>query len=154
MTVEKTPPCLAGFEHIKRYWSIKRNTHAAKIFPGECYVTKQDEMIVTVLGSCISLCVRDIRLGHGGMNHFLLPVVKSNSTANAGAPSLSYGDWAMEYLMNELYKLGAKKKDLEIKLFGGEAGSADFKQNWRDEHFIRLEFLKKRAAEYFSARCR
>ena len=35
-----------------------------KVFPGEFYVTsKPDEVLVTVLGSCVSACIRDRRTG-------------------------------------------------------------------------------------------
>jgi chemotaxis protein CheD len=51
-----------------------------KILPGEFYVTKLDERIETVLGSCISACVRDPIAGVGGMNHFMLPVDKNSKS--------------------------------------------------------------------------
>lgn len=111
------PKCFRGFEHIKRYWSTKRNIPAVKIFPGECYVTLHDEMIVTVLGSCISACIRDKATCIGGMNHFLLPI--DNKNLNNTNPSLSYGNWAMEFLINEILKRGGDKNNLEVKIFGG-----------------------------------
>ncbi len=56
---------LPGFAHIKRYWDKQRQCPAAKILPGEYYVTVHDELITTVLGSCVSACIRDRRLGVG-----------------------------------------------------------------------------------------
>ncbi|MFL0809572.1 MAG: chemoreceptor glutamine deamidase CheD [Agarilytica sp.] len=91
----------------------------AKILPGECYVSKTGEMIVTVLGSCIAACIRDTRLGVGGMNHFMLPVQQNHSGRSAITAELAYGNWAMEFLVNEILKLGGKKSSLEIKIFGG-----------------------------------
>ena len=55
------------------YFDRQFNTHAAKILPGEYYATTRDMMIVTVLGSCVSACIRDRESGVGGMNHFMLP---------------------------------------------------------------------------------
>ena len=63
-----------GFSHINRYWDKMHDTNAAKILPGEYYVTTHpDEVIATTLGSCVSACIRDKVFGIGGMNHFMLP---------------------------------------------------------------------------------
>ena len=45
----------------------------AKLLPGDYYVTREDEVLDTVLGSCVSACIRNPRLRIGGMNHFMLP---------------------------------------------------------------------------------
>lgn len=116
-------PALKGFEHVQRYWDTTSNAWTAKILPGEYFVTTHDETITTVLGSCISACIRDTVLCCGGMNHFMLPEDKSvgaNSWMD-GADGLStrYGSYAMESLINELMKLGAKRERLEVKIFGG-----------------------------------
>ncbi len=121
-TVEQ-PPLEKGFGHVNRYFDKTHDTWAAKILPGEFYVTAHGEMIATVLGSCISACVRDVRLGIGGMNHFMLPEQSEHSTAQWGSDANSaatrYGNYAMEHLLNTLYALGARKQNLEVKLFGG-----------------------------------
>jgi len=91
---------------------------AAKVLPGEYYVTGKDMMIVTVLGSCVAACIRDTQSGIGGMNHFMLP----DSTLDTTDPlskSARYGTFAMELLINQLMKLGAQRKFLEAKVFGG-----------------------------------
>ncbi len=117
------PQPLPGFESINRFWDKRMNVAAAKILPGEFYVSTQGEMIGTVLGSCISACVRDKVIGVGGMNHFMLPSKGSNGTDNWGgsevSASLRYGNWAMEYLINEILKAGGKRSNFEIKIFGG-----------------------------------
>ena len=100
------------------------NLPAAKILPGECYVSDKGEMISTVLGSCVSACVRDRKIGIGGMNHFMLPIQRSTSAIDR--PSLNnselcYGNWAMEFLLNEILKRGGRKENLEVKVFGGGA---------------------------------
>ncbi|GLQ32338.1 chemoreceptor glutamine deamidase CheD [Litoribrevibacter albus] len=117
------PPVLPGFDHIKRFWDPKHQVYVAKILPGEFYVSGAGEVISTVLGSCVSACVRDPVLRIGGMNHFMLPVHGGHSSVEwEGAPISSetrYGNWAMEYLINELLKAGAARDRLEIKVFGG-----------------------------------
>ena len=47
---------------------------AATILPGQYYVTGGRELITTVLGCCVSACIRDRIFGIGGMNHFMLPI--------------------------------------------------------------------------------
>jgi chemotaxis protein CheD len=117
------PPALLGFEHVRRYWSPPIKRWAAKILPGEFYVTRSDEAITTILGSCISACMCDTVLGVGGMNHFMLPEDNSVGTsswlAGEGGLATRYGSYAMESLINELMKLGAQRSRLEVKLFGG-----------------------------------
>ena len=116
-------PCLPGFENINRYWDPENSVIAAKLLPGDYYVTKDEEMITTVLGSCVSACIRDSVLGIGGMNHFMLPET-SRSRLNSREESvvgtaLRYGNYAMEHLINTILQYGGKRKNLEVKLFGG-----------------------------------
>ncbi|MCG8669181.1 MAG: chemoreceptor glutamine deamidase CheD [Pseudomonadales bacterium] len=118
------PKPLKGFSHINRYWDKRQGVYAAKILPGQFYVSKEGEMVVTVLGSCISACIRDPINKVGGMNHFMLPIQRTNMQASALKPGSTsdaarYGNWAMEYLINEILKNGGKRENLEVKVFGG-----------------------------------
>jgi len=114
------PPVLDGFSDIKHYWDRKHHIHAVRILPGEYYVSRGDELIATVLGSCVSACIRDIDIGIGGMNHFMLP---EGRACTDGAACLSnstrYGGYAMEHLINTILANGGRRERLEIKLFGG-----------------------------------
>jgi chemotaxis protein CheD len=115
-------PALPQFEHITRYWDSEHATFAARLMPGEYYVTRHAEMIATVLGSCVSACIRDARLGYGGMNHFMLPLDGSQGQSawgTAASAATRYGNVAMERLINDILKLGGKREHLEIKLVGG-----------------------------------
>nr|WP_136250890.1 chemoreceptor glutamine deamidase CheD [Ningiella ruwaisensis] len=106
-------------EHLapNRYFDKHFNCDAVKILPGEYFATKENTMIVTVLGSCVSVCLRDPITRVAGMNHFLLPANKD--TVNFNSDSARYGVYAMEVLINHLIKLGASKARLEAKVFGG-----------------------------------
>ncbi len=116
------PPALRGFEHLQRFWEPDTERWTAKLLPGEYYVTCHDEAITTVLGSCISACIRDPKRGVGGMNHFMLPADRACSRNDWLDPvrlATRYGSYAMESLINDLLKVGASRDRLEIKLFGG-----------------------------------
>lgn len=110
------PPCSKNFAHINRYRDRVNDCISAKLLPGEFYVTRAGEMITTVLGSCVSACIYDPDLGCGGMNHFMLP---GDENISKGDPSARYGLFAMESLINEILKMGARKENLIAKLFGG-----------------------------------
>ena len=116
-------PSIAGFGHVNRYWDRDREIITAKILPGEYYVTQENELITTVLGSCVSACIRDKESGIGGMNHFMLPEsnpgkLKQGSEAMVGIAT-RYGNYAMEHLINTILSNGGKRKNLEVKVFGG-----------------------------------
>ncbi len=112
-----------GFEHINRYWDKTFDLIAAKILPGEYYVTQDNELITTVLGSCVSACIRDREIGIGGMNHFMLPITTSDklkkSSDSIVGQATRYGNYAMEHLINTILSNGGKRKNLELKVFGG-----------------------------------
>ncbi len=141
-------PSLQGFEDIKRFVDKRRQIVLAKILPGEFYVTKQNELISTVLGSCISACIWDEKIGIGGMNHFMLPIKRLQETHIDWQHDMSYtcryGHWAMEYLINEVLKNGGRRDNMLAKVFGGGKivpnmsdvgmGNIDFVR-----HFLRQE---------------
>lgn len=112
---------LPGFEHINRYWDRLHKLQAAKVLPGEYYVTNKDEVITTVLGSCVSACIRDRLFGVGGMNHFMLPISDGQGWGDADLVSSAtrYGNYAMEHMINDILKHGGHRKNLEVKIFGG-----------------------------------
>lgn len=99
------------------YFDNGFNTQAVKLLPGEYYVTNDDLLLVTVLGSCVAACIRDRQSGIGGMNHFMLP--DDGSGDGSASSSARYGTYAMELLINQLLKLGAHRSNLEAKVFGG-----------------------------------
>lgn len=90
-----------------------------QITAGESYVTDDpEEMVGTMLGSCVSVCLRDTRLGVGGMNHFLLPD-SDGASDDVELLEMRYGVFAMEHLLNEVLKMGGQRERLEAKVFGG-----------------------------------
>lgn len=102
------------------YFDREFGVQAVKLLPGEYYVTAKDMVLTTVLGSCVSACLRDTTAGIGGMNHFMLPD-DSDPSSRDPAAAMRYGAYAMEMLLNELIKAGARRERLEAKVFGGGA---------------------------------
>lgn len=93
---------------------------AVKVLPGEYFVSSDDLAIQTVLGSCIAACIWDGKVRAGGMNHFMLP------DGEGGDGSGRYGSYAMELLINEMLKMGARRETMQAKVFGGGAVMAGF----------------------------
>ena len=118
MAAPKTMPrSLRGFEAIHRFWDGNTRAWTAQILPGEFYVTRTpNEIITTVLGSCVAACIRDPVMGVGGMNHFMLPEAPAR---DLGGASARYGGYAIERLINEVLKHGGRRDELELKVFGG-----------------------------------
>lgn len=116
---------LPGFEHMRRFWDPSHSRYTVKVLPGEYYVSRQDEMISTVLGSCVSACIYDRRLKIGGMNHFMLPEPTGDRGGERDSWSATvgraarYGNDAMEHLINALLKAGSRREDWDVKIFGG-----------------------------------
>ena len=125
------------------YYDRTFDRDAAKILPGEYYYTGKDMLIVTVLGSCVSACIRDRVTGVGGMNHFMLPDGGGDADSPISA-SARYGTYAMEILINDLLKAGARRENLEAKVFGGGnvlSGFTSINVGERNAQFVR-NFLK------------
>ncbi len=86
--------------------------------PGEYYATDKQEILYTLVGSCIAACVYDLDRRIAGMNHFMLPgIVDPRNILRSEVGR--YGMFAMELLIGELVKLGAERKRFKAKIFGG-----------------------------------
>lgn len=113
-------------------------TETRHITQGE-YATgsKSEEMITTVLGSCVSACLWDPVAGVGGMNHILLP---GRVWEEGNSRGVSVNE--MELLINAILKLGGDKTRLQAKLFGGARMISNFSDvGVRNGEFV-LSFLK------------
>jgi len=93
------------------YYDAQFKIDAVKLLPGEFFVHDGDDLLLmTVLGSCVAACLVDRTAKLGGMNHFMLP---------DGGSAGRYGVYAMELLINEMMKRGARRERIEAKVFGG-----------------------------------
>ncbi|XOV83185.1 MAG: chemotaxis protein CheD [bacterium] len=105
-----------------RYIHQATGATMVKVSAGEIFVTAGEELITTVLGSCVAVCMRNTRSGLGGMNHFMLP----GSRSSMAEPNLAnthnsprYGEYAMTSLIGALIDREDEIADLEAKIFGG-----------------------------------
>lgn len=99
------------------YFDQRLNMEAVKLLPGEFFVTTRDMVLSTVLGSCVSACIFDNQSGVGGMNHFMLP--KGEDDQGIQKECARFGGYAMDILIRELLRNGARKANLVAKVFGG-----------------------------------
>jgi len=126
------------------YFDQRLNIDAVKLLPGEYYVTSREMVLTTVLGSCVSACIYDQQNRVGGMNHFMLPGDKNHD--DSPVECARFGSYAMDILIRELLRNGARRQDLIAKVFGGGnvqpamVSSAIGSQNAR--------FVKKYLTEY------
>ena len=104
----------------RHYFDREFGLAAVKLLPGEYYVTSDDMVLTTVLGSCVSACLRDSVSGIGGMNHFMLPDAADPLFLDA-AVAMRYGAHAMQVLLSKVIRAGARRERLEAKVFGGGA---------------------------------
>jgi chemotaxis protein CheD len=111
-------PAPLAHGRASKYLDRHFNRQAMKILPGEFYATAEDEVIVTVLGSCVAACLLDPIAMVGGMNHFMLPVKPGDRDPDVFFAA-RYGAAAMEFLINDLLHLGAQRDRLVAKAFGG-----------------------------------
>ena len=146
------PRALPGFESVLRFVNAT-GMPTARILPGEYYVTCEDEVIDTVLGSCVAACIRNPRLGIGGMNHFMLPRPsgsRDDAWERIAGRATRYGSASMEQLINRVLSAGGQRKELEVKIFGGGRVLSSLSDiGARNIIFVR-DFLRKEGLKVIS----
>ena len=128
------------------------------LMPGECYVSRNDVVIGTILGSCVSACLYDPVSRIVGMNHFLLSGRQNNPTDRAWQSEAGrYGVHSMEIIINSMLKLGASKGNMRAKAFGGASvlptanrGNGFASVGEMNSRFV-VEFLKDEGIRLVSA---
>lgn len=101
---------------MRKYFSPSLKKNIVEINIGDCYVTwRKDEVLYTVLGSCVSVCFWDYRAGVIGMNHFMLPEFTKIHKSETG----KFGNISLPLLLKEMIKCGANIRDIRAGIFGG-----------------------------------
>ncbi len=84
------------------------------LMPGNLFAHRDEYLVTTVLGSCVSVCLWDPAIGIGGINHYMLPLWIGD-----GLASPRYGNIAIAKLIDRMIDLGADRDRLKAKVFGG-----------------------------------
>lgn len=117
---------------------VDRGQNVINVIQGEFHVSgRPDDVITTILGSCVSACIYDPVRQIGGLNHFLLPGTDPRERQN-----IKYGAYAMEKLINALLRKGAQRGNLEAKLFGGASVVRSLSDIGKNNGEFAKEFLK------------
>ena len=78
----------------------------------EVAISRSPDILRTILGSCVGICLYDPEKGIGGLAHIMLPTSKLGGTSPK-----KYADSAIPILVNDLVAQGAGK--LIAKIVGG-----------------------------------
>lgn len=124
------------------YWDPLLRRHVAHLKPGEFHLARPDETLIAEVGFGVSTCVRDPVTGLGGMNYFILPEEEAEPSDDwrqtAANSAMRFGNLAMEHLITAICKGGARRRDLEIMVFGANRATHDcFEQADRHAAFLR-----------------
>lgn len=84
------------------------------LYPGAIFVSREPYVVSTILGSCVSVILHDIRLGYSGVNHYIMPLWNGD-----GLPTPKFGNVSIKRLVDKMMSLGSGMKDLKAKIFGG-----------------------------------
>jgi chemotaxis protein CheD len=103
---------------------IKPALNGAKhfLYTGSIFARREGHIVVTVLGSCVSVCLWDPLLRIGGINHYVMPLWNGE-----GLPSPKYGNIAITKLIEKMCLLGSRKSSLKAKIFGGASSNSNSK---------------------------
>ncbi len=104
---------------MKKTYHAKLNCVTYELMAGEYLATQEpDVVLTTLLGSCVAVCLIDDLSGVIGMNHFMLP---GRFAHHHSAPvnDAKYGTCAIDLLVKDMVKAGARRNNLKAKVFGG-----------------------------------
>jgi chemotaxis protein CheD len=126
---------------LNRFYSHGLKKPVITLMAGEYFATQNGEVLNTIVGSCITTCIYDEKTKAAGMNHFLLPgMVHPDEILSSEVAR--YGMFAMELLIGELIKLGARRTGLRAKVFGG-GNVLKFRSDDGDIAGSNIRFAKK-----------
>ncbi len=88
--------------------------------PGELYLSRSPAILRTILGSCLGVTFWSARLGAGALCHSVLPRCPQEWPPGfCPSDGHRYVDFSIRYLARQFDALGARRKELQVKLFGG-----------------------------------
>lgn len=113
----------------RQLWPAEEPGDRSSVYlhPGQIFASTEPCVVTTILGSCVAVCLWDPSTGVGGANHYLLPY-----EAKEGQASARFGNVAVRGLIDKLLALGAVRRNLQAKIFGGACVLEAFRS--RDTH--------------------
>ena len=88
--------------------------------PGELCLAQTPAILRTILGSCVSATFWSERLGAGALCHGMLPrAPKTRPSGFSASDGYRYVDFSIRYLAQQFEALGARREEIQVKLFGG-----------------------------------
>jgi chemotaxis protein CheD len=82
-----------------------------------------NEVLTTILGSCVATCLFDPVAKIGGLNHYLL----AEGGGEDPQSMQRYGLYAMEVLINEMLARGGARNRLRARVYGGATMNRGFR---------------------------
>lgn len=143
MTLNWDVGASVGEQGIVRRISISQGEYAVAEDP--------DVVITTVLGSCVAACIRDPKLGIGGMNHFVLP--GSSTRALANGDQSRYGIYLMRLLLDDLLARGANPRRMEAKVYGGASPCNSYYNVGEQNIAFAMRFLAEKRIQVVESKC-
>jgi chemotaxis protein CheD len=87
---------------------------------GEMHFTDEPSVVITVLGSCLSVTMHSRRMGIGGICHGLLPECEGKKACSSGCrEGLRYVECSILQMLRLFEKAGAKRSEIDVMCFGG-----------------------------------
>jgi chemotaxis protein CheD len=100
--------------------SLKRDLPVVYLKAGEMHFTKQPTLVITVLGSCLSVTMFSRRTGLGGICHGLLPRCEGRKHCDGGClQGFKYVDCSIRKMVKLFDKHKVRRSEIEVKCFGG-----------------------------------
>ena len=88
--------------------------------PGESRLVREPTILRTLLGSCVWIAFRVPRLSLGALCHPMLPRCPTRpAVALSRSAGRRYVDFAIRDLARQFDGLGARRDEVEVKIFGG-----------------------------------
>ena len=93
---------------------IDVNISSHYLYPSALHAPDLPCRVITVLGSCVAVCLHDTKLKVGGINHYMLPLWNGD-----GLASPKFGNVAIEKLYKAMLKNRCNPQNMIAKVFGG-----------------------------------
>ena len=115
-------PAVLPMEYLPRLPYASDDKHARRyLIPGKVFAAAHPFALSTIVGSSVALCLWDSAHGIGGANHFMLP-----EGPEEGENATRYANLANPTLLRRMLELGAERKTLQARIFGGSLPTVTF----------------------------